>query len=287
VTVPDPVVARPDMLVDVQSLAAELLVDRPPIVIDARWTLTGPPGILSYRAGHLPSARFADLDTELSGRRGVAGRHPLPEAADFERLMRRLGVNDDSAVVMYDALDSVPAARAWWDLRYFGHDNVRVLDGGYPAWVKAGLPVTLEEPAIVPGHFVARPGRMPMIGADEAAEVAKKGALIDVRAAERFRGEVEPVDPIAGRVPGAVNLPSSGNVGPDGKFLDIETLRKRYEALGISAGAEVGVYCGSGVNAANAVFAMTLAGLATPALFVGSWSHWIADPTRPIATGAG
>jgi thiosulfate/3-mercaptopyruvate sulfurtransferase len=285
--VTDPVVARPDMLVDAQSLAAELASDRPPIVIDARWTLTGPPGILSYRAGHLPSARFADLDTELSGRRGVAGRHPLPEAADFERLMRRLGVNDDSAVVTYDALDSVPAARAWWDLRYFGHDNVRVLDGGYPAWVKAGLPVALEEPAIVPGNFVARPGAMPLIGADEAAEVAKEGALIDVRVAERFRGEVEPVDPIAGRIPGAVNLPSAGNVGPDGKFLDIETLRTRYDALGIGGGAEVGVYCGSGVNAANAVFAMTLAGLETPALFVGSWSHWIADPTRPIATGAG
>jgi thiosulfate/3-mercaptopyruvate sulfurtransferase len=201
--------------------------------------------------------------------------------------MRRLGVNDDSAVVTYDALDSVPAARAWWDLRYFGHDNVRVLDGGYPAWVKAGLPVTLEEPAIVPGNFVARPGAMPLIGADGAAEVAKKGALIDVRVAERFRGEVEPVDPIAGRIPGAVNLPSSGNVGPDGKFLDIETLRMRYEALGIGGDAQVGVYCGSGVNAANAVFAMTLAGLETPALFVGSWSHWIADPTRPIATAAG
>jgi thiosulfate/3-mercaptopyruvate sulfurtransferase len=273
------------MLVDAQSLAAELAGDRPPVVIDARWTLTGPPGILSYRAGHLPGARFADLDTELSGRRGVAGRHPLPEAADFEQLMRRLGVNDDSAVVTYDALDSVPAARAWWNLRYFGHDNVRILDGGYPAWVKAGLPVTIEEPVIVPGNFVARPGAMPMIGADEAADIAKNASLIDVRVGERYRGEVEPVDPIAGRIPGAVNLPSSGNVSPDGKFLDIETLRKRYAALEIDAGAEVGVYCGSGVNAANAVFAMTLAGMETPALFVGSWSHWIADPTRPIATG--
>jgi thiosulfate/3-mercaptopyruvate sulfurtransferase len=285
VTVTDPVVARPDLLVDVHRLAAELAGDRPPIVIDARWTLTGPPGILSYRAGHLPGARFADLDTELSGRRGVAGRHPLPEAADFEQVMRRLGVNDDSAVVTYDALDSVPAARAWWDLRYFGHENVRVLDGGYPAWVKAGLPVTLEEPVIVPGDFVARPGAMPLIGADEAAEVAKEGALIDVRVGERFRGEVEPVDPIAGRIPGAVNLPSGGNVGPDGKFLDIETLRQRFEELGVADAADVGVYCGSGVNAANAVLAMTLAGLETPALFVGSWSHWIADPTRPIATG--
>jgi thiosulfate/3-mercaptopyruvate sulfurtransferase len=285
VTVTDAGAARPDQLVDVQRLAAELAGDRPPIVIDARWTLTGPPGILSYRAGHLPGARFADLDTELSGRRGAAGRHPLPTAADFEQLMRRLGVNDDSAVVTYDALDSVPAARAWWDLRYFGHENVRVLDGGYPAWVTAGLPITLEEPVVVPGDFVARPGGMPIIDADQAADVAKNGALIDVRVGERYRGEVEPVDPIAGRIPGAVNLPSAGNVGPDGKFLDIETLRKRYEELGLADDAEVGVYCGSGVNAANAVFAMTLAGLEAPALFVGSWSHWIADPTRPIATG--
>jgi thiosulfate/3-mercaptopyruvate sulfurtransferase len=273
------------LLVDAVTLAAELESPKPPVLIDARWSLTGPPGILGYRAGHLPGARFADLDTELAGRRGAAGRHPLPTAADFEQLMRRLGVRTDSSVVVYDAADSVPASRGWWDLRYFGHADVRVLDGGYAAWVAEGFPVTTDEPVIEPGDFVARPGGLPMLDADQAAAVAKNGVLIDVRVAERFRGEVEPVDPIAGRIPDAVNLPTNGNVDASGRFLDVETLAARFDALHMPPGAEIGAYCGSGVNAAHTVFAMTLAGRPTPALFVGSWSHWIADSTRPIATG--
>jgi len=278
--------SRPDLLVDVASLAAELASERPPVVIDVRWSLTGPPGIVAYRAGHLPGARFADLDTGLSGRPGAGGRHPLPESADFEVLMRRLGVNGDSAVVFYDAADSVPASRAWWDLRYFGHDDVRVLDGGYAAWVAAGSPVTVDEPSVSQGNFVARPGGLPMLDADAAGQLAEHGTLIDVRVGERYRGEVEPVDAVAGCIPGAVNLPTTGNVGPNGKFLDIETLAHRFEALGISGNTDVGAYCGSGVNAAHTAFAMTLAGLPTPALYVGSWSNWIADGTRPIATGS-
>lgn len=276
---------RIDLLVDVSTLVAELASPRPPVLIDVRWSLLGPPGRRSYEAGHLPGAVFADLDTELSGRRGAAGRHPLPATADFEALMRRLGVNTDSALVVYDGADSVAASRAWWDLRYFGHDDVRVLDGGYAAWVAAGQLVTADVPDVRPGNFVARPGQLPMLDADEAAEVAKNGVLIDVRAPERYRGEVEPVDAVAGRVPGAINLPTNGNVGADGKFLDIETLRTRFESLEIAPGAQVGTYCGSGVNAAHTAFAMTLAGLPTPALFVGSWSAWISDPARPIATG--
>jgi thiosulfate/3-mercaptopyruvate sulfurtransferase len=277
--------SRSEMLVDAASLTSELAGDRPPVVIDVRWSLTGPPGIDAYRAGHLPGARFADLDTELAGRRGAGGRHPLPEPVDFEGLMRRLGVSSDSAVVLYDATDGVPASRAWWELRYFGHHDVRVLDGGYAAWIAAGLPVVEDERSVVPGDFVARPGGLPMLDADSAARVASNGLLIDVRAGERFRGEVEPVDPIAGHIPGAVNLPTSGNVGADGKFLDVETLARRFGSLGIGDG-EVGAYCGSGVNAAHTAFAMTLAGLPTPALYVGSWSNWIADGTRSIATGA-
>ncbi|MGH8889361.1 MAG: sulfurtransferase [Acidothermaceae bacterium] len=271
-----------DLLVDAVALAAELASSQPPLLIDVRWSLAGPPGRLAYEAGHLPGAVFADLDTDLSGRRGAAGRHPLSDTADFEAAMRRLGVDNARRVVVYDAADSVPAARAWWDLRYFGHADVRVLDGGYAAWINANLPVTQEVPAVSVGDFVARPGRLPWLTADDAATVAEKGVLLDVRAPERFRGEVEPVDPVAGRVPGAVNLPTAANVGPDGKFLDVETLRARFESL---RGCEVGTYCGSGVNAAHTAFAMTLAGFPTPALFVGSWSHWIADPARPIATG--
>jgi len=278
--------SRPDVLIDVATLAAEIASDAPPVLIDVRWSLAGPPGILSYREGHLPGARFADLDTELSGRRGPAGRHPLPEATDFEELMRRLGVDDDGAVVVYDAADSVPASRAWWELRYFGHDNVRVLDGGYAAWIAAGQPVTADEPTVAPGNFTARPGGLPILDADEAARVANDGVLIDVRIEGRYRGEIEPVDAVAGRIPGAVNLPTSANVGADGKFLDVETLGARFDSLEIEPGAEVGAYCGSGVNAAHTVLAMTLAGRPTPALFVGSWSNWIADGSRPIATGA-
>jgi thiosulfate/3-mercaptopyruvate sulfurtransferase len=280
------VTARSELLVDVASLTVELAGDHPPVLIDVRWSLAGPPGIEAYRAGHLPGARFADLDTELAGRRGAGGRHPLPEPADFEGLMRRLGVSSDSAVVVYDAADGVPAARAWWDIRYFGHHNVRVLDGGYAAWVAAGLPVNTAEPAVVPGDFEARSGGLPVLDADSAARLANHGVLIDVRVPERFRGEVEPVDPIAGHIPGAVNLPTAGNVGPDGRFLDGETLASRFESLGAGDGQPVGAYCGSGVNAAHTVFAMTLAGLPTPALYIGSWSNWIADGTRPIATGA-
>jgi thiosulfate/3-mercaptopyruvate sulfurtransferase len=280
------VTARSELLVDVASLTVELAGDHPPVLIDVRWSLAGPPGIEAYRAGHLPGARFADLDTELAGRRGAGGRHPLPEAAEFESLMRRLGVRSDSAVVVYDAADGAAAARAWWDIRYFGHDDVRVLDGGYAAWVAAGLPVTTEEPMVASSDFVARPGGLPVLDADSAARLAVGGVLIDVRVGERFRGEVEPVDPIAGHIPGAVNLPTAGNVGPDGKFLDVETLTRRFASLELADGDEVGAYCGSGVNAAHTVFAMSLAGLPTPALYVGSWSNWIADGTRPIATGA-
>jgi thiosulfate/3-mercaptopyruvate sulfurtransferase len=276
---------RPDLLVDASSLASELAGDRPPEVIDVRWSLTGPPGILAYRTGHLPGARFVDLDTELSGRRGAGGRHPLPAASDFEMLMRRLGVNGDSRVVVYDAADSVAASRAWWELRYFGHTDVRVLDGGYAAWVASGLPVSVDQPDAPLGDFIARPGGLPMLDADAAGQLAEHGTLIDVRVGERYRGEVEPVDVVAGRIPGAVNLPTAGNIGADGKFLDIETLKHRFESLEIAADAEVGAYCGSGVNAAHMAFAMTLVGLPTPALYIGSWSNWIADGTRPIATG--
>jgi thiosulfate/3-mercaptopyruvate sulfurtransferase len=277
------VTACSNLLVDVETLAAELASGHPPVLLDVRWNLLGPPGRSAYEDGHLPGAVFADLDADLSGRRGAGGRHPLPKAADFQAAMRRLGVSTDRNVVVYDAGNSVPASRAWWDLRYFGHEAVRVLDGGYTAWVAANLPVSKEIPVIAPGDFVARPGQLPTLSASDAARVARDGVLLDVRAAERFRGDVEPVDPVGGRVPGAVNLPTDGNLGPDGRFLDAETLRQRFES--VAAQGELGAYCGSGVNAAHTVLAMTLAGLATPALYVGSWSNWITDPERPIATG--
>jgi thiosulfate/3-mercaptopyruvate sulfurtransferase len=273
-------------LVSVADLARELAAPRPPVLLDVRWRLGGPPGIDSYRAGHLPSAVFADLDRDLSGPPGPAGRHPLPSAADFQEAMRRAGVSDGRPVVAYDDGDAAAAARAWWLLRYFGHGSVRVLDGGFRAWRAAGQPLTTAEPAGEPGGFTARPGHMPLLDATGASATARSGVLIDARAAERYRGETEPVDPVAGHIPGAVSAPAAGNVAEDGSFLAPGELRERFASLGVTGGAPVGAYCGSGVTAAAEVLALEMAGIPA-ALYVGSWSNWVADPARPVATGSG
>jgi thiosulfate/3-mercaptopyruvate sulfurtransferase len=291
-------------LVDVGSLASELADGTPPVLLDVRWRLGGPPGIDSYRAGHLPGAVFVDLDTDLAGPPGAGGRHPLPDAAGFEAAMRRAGVRAGYPVVVYDDGDSTIAARAWWTLRYFGHDQVRVLDGGLRAWTAAGQPVTTEEPGVTAGDFTAIPGNLPVLDAAGAAALARSGVLLDARAGERYRGETEPVDPVAGHIPGARSAPTAGNVGADGRFLPPAQLRRRFAALGVPATAEpgpalgsptpaegrplatpaVGAYCGSGVTAAQEVLALALAGVPA-ALYVGSWSGWTADPGRPVATG--
>ncbi|GAA0327222.1 sulfurtransferase [Actinoallomurus spadix] len=269
-------------LIDVQSLARELRGDV--VLLDVRWRLGGPPGIEAYRRGHLPGAVFVDLDRDLAAPPGPAGRHPLPERQAFQDAMRRAGVRDDALVVIYDEADSTSAARAWWTLRYFGHQRVRVLDGGYHAWVEAGRPVTTETPKVEPGNFTARPGGLPVLDAEGAAALAKSGVLLDARALERYRGEVEPIDPVAGHIPGAVSAPTTGNVGIDGRFLPADLLRERFAELGATDAAEVGAYCGSGVTAAHEVLALTVAGVPA-ALYAGSWSNWIADGTRPIETG--
>ncbi len=269
-------------LIDVRSLAREL--HGGVVLLDVRWRLGGLPGIEAYRRGHLPRAVFIDLDRDLAAPPGPAGRHPLPDRQAFEDAMRRAGVRDDGLVVVYDDADSTAAARAWWTLRYFGHRRVRVLDGGYHAWVEAGHPVTTETPQPVAGDFTARPGGLPLLDADGAAAVAKAGVLLDARAAERYRGEVEPVDPVAGHIPGAVSAPTLGNVGVDGRFLPPGLLRERFAQLGATDAAEVGAYCGSGVTAAHEILALTVAGIPA-ALYVGSWSNWIADGTRPVQTG--
>ena len=275
-------------LIDVESLAGELSGGAPPVLLDVRWRLGGPPGIDSYRAGHLPGAVFVNLDTDLAGAPGAGGRHPLPAAADFEAAMRRAGVRNTRPVVVYDDGDSTIAARAWWTLRYFGHDQVRVLDGGLRAWAAAGQPVTVDEPAVTAGDFTAAGGQLPVLDAAGAAALARSGVLLDARAGERYRGETEPVDPVAGHIPGALSAPTAGNVGPDGRFLPPGELRRRFEGLGITTGQpvapEVGAYCGSGVTAAHEVLALDLAGIPA-SLYVGSWSGWTTDPGRPVATG--
>jgi thiosulfate/3-mercaptopyruvate sulfurtransferase len=195
-------------------------------------------------------------------------------------------VSRSRPVVVYDDGDAMAAARGWWTLRYFGHPDVRVLDGGYRAWTEAGLPVTTDRPAPAPGDFTAEPGHMPVLDAAGAQATARDGLLLDARAGERYRGETEHVDPVAGHIPGAVSAPTAGNANPDGTFRDPAELAARFTALGTGTrpAVPVGAYCGSGVTAAHEVLALALAGIPA-ALYVGSWSDWITDPARPIATG--
>jgi thiosulfate/3-mercaptopyruvate sulfurtransferase len=226
-----------------------------------------------------------DLDRELAGRPGEGrGRHPLPEVGDFEAAMRRAGVNDGSVVVVYDAGGGLSAARAWWLLRFHGHRRVRLLDGGLAAWVAAARPLTTEVPDDGGGDFTARPGRMPVLDAASAGRLAREGILLDARAVERYRGEVEPVDPVAGHIPGARSAPTTANLGPEGTFLVREELRARFAELGLEGDAAVGAYCGSGVTAAHEVLALAVAGIPA-ALYPGSWSEWVSDPSRPLAAG--
>jgi thiosulfate/3-mercaptopyruvate sulfurtransferase len=270
-------------LISAEDLAEALVGPRPPALLDIRWQLGGPPGEQEYRNGHLPGAHYLDLDRELAGPPGTAGRHPLPDLDVLTAALRRGGVRADREAVVYDAGPATSAARAWWLLRWAGHTRVRVLDGGLAAWTAAGLPLDTATPADGKGDFTPVPGSMPTLAADEAAALARTGLLLDARAAERYRGETEPVDPRPGHIPGAVSAPTADNVGEDGRFLPTEKLVARFRDLGVGQ-AGTGVYCGSGVTAAHEVLAMELAGFRA-ALYPGSWSEWSGDPGRPAAMG--
>jgi len=273
------------LLITVGGLAAALREAQPPAVLDVRWRLGGPPGAESYAAGHIPGAVFADLDRDLAGAPGgPAGRHPLPAAGAFQAAMRRAGISAGRPVVVYDDADSTAAARAWWTLRYFGHRDVAVLDGGYRAWTAAGEPVSTAAVEPAPGTFTAVAGGMPVLDGAGAASLARSGILLDARAGERYRGEHEPVDPVAGHIPGAVSAPTAQNVAADGRFRPAAELRERFAGLGVPGAAAVGAYCGSGVTAAHEVLALALAGIPA-ALYPDSWSGWVTDPARPVATG--
>lgn len=252
-----------------------------PVLLDVRWQLGGPPGRPQYEAGHLPGARYVDLDRELAGPAGAAGRHPLPDPAVFTEAMRRAGVSLGTPVVVYDGGQGWAAARAWWMLRWAGHRDVRVLDGGLAAW---DGPLETGTPRVEPGDFTPAPGGMRLLTADEAAELARAGLLLDARAPERYRGEVEPIDRVAGHIPGAVNAPTTENAGPDGRLLGRGELAARFAGLGAVRATEVGVYCGSGVSAAHEVLALAVAGI-DAGLYAGSWSEWSYDGDRPVATG--
>ncbi len=271
-------------LTSAAELASALGGTAAPSVLDVRWELATGPDRAAYLAGHVPGAAFVDLDHDLADPPGRRGRHPLPQADAFGRSMRAAGVSGTRPVVVYDAASSTAAARAWWLLRFFGHDRVSVLDGGLRAWTEAGLELELEPQPIEAGDFAPRPGGMPLLDAAGAAAVARDGLLLDARAPERFRGELEPIDPVAGHIPGAVNRPTTLNVSRSGAFRDAGELRHELARAGARDGVEIGAYCGSGVTAAHQVLALELAGYRA-ALYAGSWSEWITDPRRPVAGG--
>ncbi|HUJ24709.1 MAG TPA: sulfurtransferase [Myxococcales bacterium] len=272
------------ILVEPVWLSAHLAEVR---VVDLRWSLRGPPGRQLYDAGHVPGAVFVDLEHELTG--VGPGRHPWPADEDFAKALSRIGVGPRTPVVVYDARDGSTAARLWFMLRAYGHAQAALLDGGYQAWVAAGLPVSTEEPRIAPSplqKLVLDKSRIV-----DAGQVQARGAtpLLDARAPERYRGETEPVDKKAGHIPGSINAPYAKNLDPQGRFLAPPLLRKLYESYKLHGSHDspggVITSCGSGVTACHDIFAMELAGLPPARLYVGSWSGWIEDPSRPIATG--
>ena len=266
--------------------AAELLAGGGRVVLlDVRWALGDDKGRVKYLAGHLPGAVFVDLETELADLPSAAeGRHPLPSLQRLQACARRWGIRDGDAVVAYDATGGLAAARAWWLLRWGGLTDVRLLDGGLGAWLAAGGGLETGDVVPDPGDVTLTGGGMPVLSIDEAAAMpGAGGVLLDARAGERYRGEVEPVDPRAGHVPGAISAPTTENLAADGTFLRMTELVDRFVALGVGPRTTVGVYCGSGVNAAHEVAALAAAGIEA-ALWPGSWSQWSADLDRPAAT---
>ena len=260
------------------------------VVVDCRWTLTDPAaGPAAHARSHIPGARYANLDDDLSRRPGPRdGRHPLPAAADFAARLGSWGVGNSTTVVAYDEASGAIAARLWWLLGWLGHDRRLVLDGGFAAWTAAGLPVEARMPRWQPAHFVPRAlaDDSVVAAADLPALQAAGSLLVDVRAAPRYRGEQEPIDPVAGHVPGAVNRPGSVNIDANGRFRASEALRGELtELLAGRSPRELIAMCGSGVTACQLLLALEVAGLDGAKLYAGSWSEWIRDPARPIATG--
>ncbi|MBK8689332.1 MAG: sulfurtransferase [Betaproteobacteria bacterium] len=281
-------------LASAAELAARL--DDPAwIIVDVRHDLAQPErwGEAQYRAAHLPGARFAHLDADLSApKTGRNGRHPLPTPEHCVALFGRLGIEAGRQVVAYDQGSGMFASRLWWMLRWLGHDAVAVLDGGFAAWQRAGLPTTDVVPDPRPARFVPVRSAAAIAAATvdaaaiEAALAAGTLTLVDARAPERFRGEVEPLDPVAGHIPGSRNRPFAANVGADGIFKPAGVLRAEYAALLAGRPLDSVVHlCGSGVTACHNLLAMEIAGMSGSRLYAGSWSEWCADPARPVARG--
>ncbi|MDH1299405.1 sulfurtransferase [Achromobacter sp. GD03932] len=282
----------PMTLISAAELAARL--DAPDVrVFDVRHDLTNhAAGRQAYDAGHIPGARYLDHETELSAARtGKNGRHPLPSRGAFGALMAAHGVTPKTLVVAYDASGGMYAAHLWWMLRWLGHDQVAVLDGGWQAWTAAGLPTTTEAGAAVRAGQPVEPGAS-LAGSVDAQAVLDNIArpaftVIDARAANRYRGEVEPMDPVAGHIPGALNRPNGENLQADGRFKPAAQLREEFASLLDGRDPAVIVHqCGSGITACHNLLSMEIAGLSGSRLYPGSWSEWCSDPSRPVATGA-
>ncbi|MBF4993594.1 sulfurtransferase [Arthrobacter gandavensis] len=273
------------MLISAAELKSTLANGGPVRLLDVRWELGRSDGHRRYLEGHLPGAVYVDLDTELSAPAGPEGRHPLPSTSVFEEMAQGWGINDGDTVVAYDASGGAAAARAWWLLRHAGFENVRLLDGGLRAWQADGGPLETGQITPVPGAVSLSWGHMPVLDMAAAPQLAAEGVLIDARAPERFRGENEPVDPQAGHIPGAINIPAAGNLDANGRYLPARELRQRFEAAGVDSPGPVGTYCGSGIYASAQVAALALAGI-DAALYPGSWSQWSSTPGQPVATGA-
>jgi thiosulfate/3-mercaptopyruvate sulfurtransferase len=261
------------------------------LVIDCHHDLTDPQaGERAHAQGHIPGARFLRMDDQLSvAKNGRNGRHPMPSREAVRGLLESLGLDDDRQLVVYDSASGGMAGRLWWMARWIGHEAVAVLDGGLPAWRRAGFPVSAE-PAAAPraGRLTLRAPLAVLADASETARAASTAGrlVLDARAAERYRGEVEPMDPVAGHIPGSVNRPWGQNVREDGRFKPAPVLRAEFEALLAGRAPDAVVNsCGSGVSACNNLLAMAHAGLPGAALYGGSWSEWVSDPARPVATG--
>ena len=269
---------------------AERLADPACVVVDVRHDLARPErwGEDQYRASHVPGARFAHIDRDLSApKTGRSGRHPLPSPEVAAALFGCLGIAPGTQVVAYDQGNGMFASRLWWMLRWLGHDAVAVLDGGFERWTREGRPVSADVPPPAAATFVPGPMR-PTASAGEIERALGSGALllVDARVAERYRGDVEPLDPVAGHIPGARNRPYGQNVNPDATFKAPDALRREFAALvGDTPLDRVVHYCGSGVTGCHNVLAMEVAGLTGTRLYPGSWSEWCADPSHPVATG--
>ncbi|OBH07206.1 thiosulfate sulfurtransferase [Mycobacterium sp. E2699] len=278
--------ARDQVLITAAELARLIEAGDPSAILDVRWRLDDPDGRAAYLQGHLPGAVYVSLEDQLSDHSVEGrGRHPLPSGRDVEAAARQWGIQQDGLVVVYDDWNRAGSARAWWVLTAAGIPNVRILDGGLSAWRSAGRGLETGPVHPAPGNVTAPHGDLyaggrPTLTAEQTGDVT----LVDARAPERFRGDVEPLDPVAGHIPGAMNLPSGAVLSEDGTFVGEHALGQLLSDRGIDADGRVGVYCGSGVTAAVTIAALAATGRAA-ALYPGSWSEWCSDPTRPVGQG--